>query len=458
MKKVVTLLCILFLLGLGAQSALAQLLTEDFNYTAGTALTADTWTQTGTSTTNPITVSTSALSLTGTIPYPLNGSSKAVLMNNTGQDVHKQFTAGTDSITSGPVYASFLVNVSAVGTTNTSVGDYFFHFGDGVLGAGFSTFDFWGRTYVRASGNPGPNNLTFGVSKAAVAGTTGFWPSFTDSTYSLNTTYLLVVKYELITGAGNSQVSLYVFKAGDDWTTEPGSATAGPTSDGLTEAASLAYLCLRQGTGSTVTPTLRIEGIHVATTWSALPLPVELTAFNANVSGKNVDLTWKTATEINNSGFAVERKSTVSPWSQVGFVAGNGTTNASHNYSYVDAVSAGTYSYRLKQIDHDGKFAYSQTAEAAVGLTPADYTLGQNYPNPFNPTTMITFAVKTDQKASMKVYNMLGQEVMTLFDGDAKADQLYHVQFNASSLSSGTYFYILQTGDTRQVKKMVLLK
>ena len=140
-------------------------------------------------------------------------------------------------------------------------------------------------------------------------------------------------------------------------------------------------------------------------------------------------------------------------------MSGNGTSNTAHNYWYTDNPNTtGKFSYRLKQIDHDGKFKYSSTVEAAVGLAPQDYALSQNYPNPFNPTTVMTFAVKTDQHASMKVYNMLGQEVMTLFDGVAKADQLNRVQFNASSLSSGTYFYILQTGDTRQVKKMLLLK
>ncbi len=190
---------------------------------------------------------------------------------------------------------------------------------------------------------------------------------------------------------------------------------------------------------------------------TAYPLPVELTAFNATVSGKSVNLAWRTATEINNSGFEVERNA-AGTWTQVGFVAGNGTSNSPHSYSYVDAVAAGNYSYRLKQIDHNGAFVYSQTIQAAVGLSPSDYALSQNYPNPFNPTTMITFAVKTDQKASMKVYNMLGQEVMTLFDGDAKANQLYQVQFNASSLASGTYFYSLQTADSRQIKKMLLLK
>ena len=187
-------------------------------------------------------------------------------------------------------------------------------------------------------------------------------------------------------------------------------------------------------------------------------LPVELTSFTALAGKSGIELAWSTATEINNSGFAVERKTASSPYSQVAFVAGNGTSNTAHQYTYTDAVSAGTYTYRLKQVDHDGKFTYSKEIEAAVKLAPQDYALSQNYPNPFNPTTVMTFAVKTDQHASMKVYNMLGQEVMTLFDGVAKADQLNRVQFNASGLSSGTYFTILQTGDTRQIKKMVLLK
>jgi hypothetical protein len=469
MKKVVTLLCILFLLGLGAQSTFAQILTEDFNYTSGTALVGQGgWLQTGTVTTNPLTVTVadSNLSLAGMTTYPSGGN--AIWMKNTGQDANNKFTADSidANVGSGVVYASFLIRVDSACRGQKLDGDYFFLFGDHGWGTewtpGMNTGEFWARIYVK-KGAQLDSALTFGVAKGSLP--TGTHPMFTDTIYQQGVTYLMVVKYDFATGdTASANASLYVFKAGDDWTAEPGSPNAGPSYTSspqfpanISGAPEISFVGLRQGTVNTA-PFVVIDGIHVSTTWQSLNLPVELTSFNAVSAGKSVELAWSTATEVNNSGFAVERKTATSAYAQVAFVAGNGTSNVGHHYSYTDAVSAGTYTYRLKQIDHDGKFEYSKAVEATVGLTPGDYALSQNYPNPFNPTTVITFAVKTDQKASMKVYNMLGQEVMTLFDGVAKADQLNHVQFNASSLSSGTYFYILQTNDTRQVKKMVLLK
>jgi len=471
MKKVVTLLCIVFLLGLGAQSMFAQILTEDFNYTASTALVGQGgWSQTGTVTTNPLTVTVadSNLGLTGLTTYPSGGN--ALWMKNTGQDANRRFTATNDSVTTGVVYASFLVRVDSSSHGTNGLGDYFFLFGENSIGTAWTpamnTGEFWARTYVRRAYTGTNGDFSFGILRGSLPASSV--PSLTDSIYHQGVTYLLVVKYDFASGdTSAANASLFVFKSGDDWTAEPGSPNAGPdyqegatfpNPPSVTAAPDISYIGVRQGSAAAGAPFLVIDGIHVSQTWQSLNLPVELTAFNAVVSGKSVELAWSTATEVNNSGFAVERKTSASAWSQVAFVAGNGTSNAHHSYSYIDAVGAGTYSYRLKQIDHDGKFAYSKAVEAAVGLTPADYALSQNYPNPFNPTTMMTFAVKTDQKASMKVYNMLGQEVMTLFDGEAKADQLYHVQFNASSLASGTYFYILQTGEMRQVKKMVLLK
>jgi len=174
--------------------------------------------------------------------------------------------------------------------------------------------------------------------------------------------------------------------------------------------------------------------------------------------GSKMELVWATATEVNNAGFAIEKKSAGGEWTKVSFVDGHGTTNAPQSYSYTDVCTAGKYSYRLKQVDRDGKFEYSKEVEAEAALTAGDYTLGQNYPNPFNPATSIHFAVKADQRAKLVVFNMLGQEVATLFDGMALANTMYNVGFNAAGLSSGTYFYMLQTADKREVKKMSLMK
>ncbi len=188
-------------------------------------------------------------------------------------------------------------------------------------------------------------------------------------------------------------------------------------------------------------------------------LPVELTSFNATANLSIVELQWKTATEVNNAEFDVQRRLTSTQlWTKIGSVAGAGTSNAPHNYSYADNVGiAGTYSYRLKQIDHDGSFTYSQAMQVTIEA-PKVFALAQNFPDPFNPSTTIQFTVPDDGRATLKIFNSLGQEVATLFDGEAAAGAYHQAQFNASNLASGIYFSRLEFGGKMQVKKMLLLK
>ncbi|MGA7162228.1 MAG: T9SS type A sorting domain-containing protein [Bacteroidota bacterium] len=195
------------------------------------------------------------------------------------------------------------------------------------------------------------------------------------------------------------------------------------------------------------------------------PLPVELTSFTATERNNEIELAWATATEVNNLGFDVERstinnqQSTINNWTKVGFVAGHGTTNAPQSYSFTDAsVRVGTYSYRLKQIDHDGNFVYNKAIEATLGVTPGTVWLDNNYPNPFNPSTKISFILGTAGRATLKVYNILGQEVATLADGQFNSNEEETFSFDASKLSSGIYYYQLKSADGTQIKKMMLLK
>ncbi len=189
-------------------------------------------------------------------------------------------------------------------------------------------------------------------------------------------------------------------------------------------------------------------------------LPVELVSFTGTVSGMNADLHWSTATEINNSGFEVQRRQTAD-WAKVGFVAGAGTSNAPRNYSYTDNnLTAGSYSYRLKQIDNNGAFTYGTTVEVAIRSAPQAFALLQNYPNPFNPSTVIQYSLMQAAQVSLKVYNMLGQEVATLVNAHQEAG-VYAVPFNATkalSLSSGVYIYRLEAGSFISTKKLVLMK
>jgi hypothetical protein len=196
---------------------------------------------------------------------------------------------------------------------------------------------------------------------------------------------------------------------------------------------------------------------HRIIRYEVLVVPVELVSFTATVKPGKVELNWSTATELNNAGFAIE-KNTGNVWNQIAYVEGHGTSTETNNYSFTENTSAGKYQYRLKQIDHDGKFEYSNAIEVTVGLTVEDYTLGQNYPNPFNPSTTITFAMENTEQVIVTVHNMLGQEIETLFSGIANANEVYSLTFNAKNLSSGIYFYTLHSANRNEVRKMNLMK
>jgi Secretion system C-terminal sorting domain len=191
-------------------------------------------------------------------------------------------------------------------------------------------------------------------------------------------------------------------------------------------------------------------------------VPVELTSFTASVNDGNVTLNWSTATETNNRGFEVERKSNDGQYSTIAFLEGHGTTTQEHQYSYVDKkVTGGNYTYRLKQTDFNGSFQYSKDVEVHV-KTPTEYSLQQNYPNPFNPSTKIDFSLASDSKVTLKVYDVLGRQVAELLNSNLTAGE-HTASFNAVNLTSGVYFYKLEAKGVNgnrftSIKKMILMK
>jgi hypothetical protein len=201
-------------------------------------------------------------------------------------------------------------------------------------------------------------------------------------------------------------------------------------------------------------------------------IPVELIAFTVTVDGNNVTLNWGTATETNNYGFEIERslisEVSINPnWEKIGFVSGSGTTTEPHTYSFKDDnLLVGKYNYRLKQLDFDGSYSYSNIIEVEIEI-PNNFSLSQNYPNPFNPSTKIKYSIPSvisipnirerNLNVTLKIYDVLGKEIATLVNEEKPAGN-YEVNFNASSLSSGIYFYRLQSGSFVETKKMILLK
>jgi hypothetical protein len=190
-------------------------------------------------------------------------------------------------------------------------------------------------------------------------------------------------------------------------------------------------------------------------------VPVELISFNYEVVGENVVLSWITSTETNNYGFEIERNSSINEvnpdWDKIGFIPGKGTSTEINYYSFKDEnLITGNYSYRLKQIDFDGTFNYSKMIEVNVE-TPLIFSLEQNYPNPFNPGTTINYSISSDGIITLIVYDILGNEVATLVS-EYKSAGKYSADFNANHLSSGIYFYQLQSGSYSKILKMILMK
>jgi len=205
-----------------------------------------------------------------------------------------------------------------------------------------------------------------------------------------------------------------------------------------------------------------LDAAEVLATWNACPVPVELTSFTASVNDNDVTLSWETATEVNNSGFEIERKSEVGVYDKIGFVPGFGTTTEHRAYSFSDVnLLPGNYTYRLKQIDYNGSFEYSDPVEVDI-VIPDVYSLHQNYPNPFNPSTKITFTLAANAQVTLKVFDILGQEVITLINQDITAG-VHTYDFDASGFNSGVYFYRIEANaidgtNFTNVKKMILLK
>ena len=191
-------------------------------------------------------------------------------------------------------------------------------------------------------------------------------------------------------------------------------------------------------------------------------VPVELTDYSASLLNKDIILNWTTATELNNKGFEIEQSFDNQNFNTIGFVPGFGTTTELKSYSYkISDAPTGAQYYRLKQIDFDGTFTLYNSVEVD-GPVIREFALYQNHPNPFNPSTTISFSIPVESNVSIKLFNILGQQVATIANTDFQAGN-NKIDFNAANLSTGTYIYTLEAKGVdgknfTSTKKMLLLK
>ncbi len=197
---------------------------------------------------------------------------------------------------------------------------------------------------------------------------------------------------------------------------------------------------------------------------SALTVPTGFTSYAATYNGTQARLTWTVNSEISINRYTIERESS-GTFAEIGAVNALGNTDTTQTYEFIDAPPTGkSPEYRIRQITNDGAqevspviTVNSTTGVVDAGVSPLTYGLSQNYPNPFNPTTLIQFSLPASKLVSLKIFDVLGREVATLIN-DMRPSGLHHVEWNASAVSSGVYFYELRAGDYRAVKKLIVQK
>ncbi len=431
MKHLILICCMMF----AAAQLHSQILDENFDYPLDDSLGAHEWVTFSGGATNQLVVTSPGLIYAN---YGKSNIGLGTTLLSTGQDAYKPFTTVQ---TSGSLYASFMVSVDSAKNS----GDYFAAFLPST-----NTTNFFGRVYVKRFSS---GNLAFGISKTT-SGSGGIF--YGDSVYTTGVTYLLVVKYTFnAVSTTDDEVSLIVLTSGVP-SLEP-APSVGPVTGTSTDPADLGRFALRQGSTSS-SPSLKVDGITITNDWNSA-LPVEMSVFNSSVSGRNVSLFWSVNSEINNSGFEIERADNPNyEWKRICFIQGKGSTTFPQNYSFVDrSLNTGVYIYRLKQIDYSGTFQYYYlNSEVMIGI-PNKYNLSQNYPNPFNPVTIINYDLPKANNVILSLYDITGREVLSVVNERQEAGY-YSVMIDGTGLSSGAYFYTLRTNDFSSTKRMFLIK
>ena len=430
MKKMYLYIIILSLMLLQGLTY-SQLLVEEFDYLEGDTLTNHGWSN-HSGTGNIITISAGSLYYAG---YPSSDiGNHVVLAGGSGSREDVNTGIAEQNGNGSTVYYSFLIN--ATSASNTA--DYIIHIGDRASPTSFNLQS--ARVFIQNESG----NLKFGIGNTTT-------PTMGTTNFSYGTTYLVFVKYTINTG-GADECKLWVFSTSVPLN-EVEAGAPEVTNSSTSGQDIIDAIALRQGS---LTYSTQIDGIRVSAIWDEL-VPVELNSFTVMAMGSDVLLNWSTVTELNNAGFDIQRSSEVNEFITIGFVPGHGTTTEPMNYRFVDAnLSGGSYTYRIKQVDFNGTFSYSNEINVDVE-TPLMFELAQNYPNPFNPSTTIKFSIHENSSVSLKIFNTLGQEVKTLVNQNIESG-VHTIIFDASQLKSGIYFYKIDAGQFSEVRKMTLIK
>lgn len=406
--------------------------------------------------------STGGITLNGTALQTVTGASgtwSALTVNNNAGVLLPGLSVTSLTLTNGVVTESgTLTTANAITRTNGYI--------NGVL-----EHDFTGNgSYLFAVGNTGyapvTVNVTAGTGKASVNAHAGAPPGISNPADAL-------ARYWSINAVSGITADLIFNYPGTD---VPGTATEASWAAGNWDGHSWVTTPLTGMNTTTHTGTLNGVSSFTNSDWTLggpIALPIEVSSLNAReVAGNTVTLDWATVTETNNLGFYVERRPQGSKTYAVisGLIAGAGTSLDQHSYSFVDQnVAAGTYYYRLRQIDQNGVSSYNPEIKIVVAGVlgvkdnqPFVFRLNQNYPNPFNPATKITFELPNQGSVTLSVYNAIGQKIASLVNNATMTAGRHEVNFDASKLSSGLYFYriTMNSGNNRydDLKKMTFIK
>jgi len=431
MKKIFTLFSAASVIALSASAQ--RLLTEDFNYSAGqlTTVSGGAWVNfSGTGYFIP--VSSGNLSYPNYVTSP-NGSSGKISIVSASSSAEDDYSAFATT-SSGTLYASFLVNISATNNLydNTSTsGEYFFAFLPST-----STSAYSGRVMIRQG--TAANTFNLGIAPQSASSTAVAWIG-TD--FSAGTTHLITAAYQFVDGANNDVVKLWVDEATS--ATEP-APMATTTFTAGTEPADLGRIAFRQG--STNTPNADIDAIKVSTSWADATLPVSLQSFSVVERNGFAVLSWTTTNEINMKNYVVEKSADAHVFAEAGSVeAKNSITANAYTFTDLKALS-GTAYYRLRMVNKDNTASYS----GIVSITGKSSLTLSVFPNPVQNSLTVSHP-KAIAGATLQVVSFDGKKVATY---SVQPDAI-QTSVNIAHLNKGNYFVVFANGKQVQTTKFL---